>query len=265
VEHRTAESKRGRLAKEISEFWYGGSGPSHGELEIAFAVASVDPVEGSKRARVANAIQTISEDRLFTLLNELVDVLRRHSLPTADAATLKRLRSALRSFGFNLNDEFELSSASHPSYDHLPDIPELRDHVDRIQRALRDEDQAQLLGSTKELLETIAKVVLAQVGLHPPAKFPALLTAAFETLQIHPKTNPAAGRSVEEPVRKILGGVLQIVMGIDELRNTHGTGHGRADVVRLSTRHARLAAGAGITAATLMLDTLDDPNAPWHR
>jgi hypothetical protein len=96
------------------------------------------------------------------------------------------------------------------------------------------------LASTKELLETTAKVVLTRVGKSPPAKFPALVTIAFEALQLHPKTNPASGTRMEEPVRKILGGTLQIVLGIDELRNTYGTGHGRIEPARLSVRHARL-------------------------
>ncbi len=258
-------SQRARLAKAFADFWYGGSGPSHGEISDAFAVAGVHPGEGSKRDRVSEAIRAVPEPDLFTLLDQLVDLLRVYTLPNADAATLARLRAALRPLGFTLDDSFELRTSVAPHFDHLPDLPALREHVARIQRAIRDGDDAQLLGSTKELLETTAKVVLEQTNQPTPLKFPALLTAAFIALQIHPKAMPSAGTALEAPVKRILGGALQIVLGIDELRNTHGTGHGRAAPAKLGARHARLAAGAGVTVATMMLDTLDDPDAPWRK
>lgn len=258
-------SQRARLAKAFADFWYGGSGPSHSEIADAFAVAGVDSDTGSKRDRVSAAIREVRDEQLYTLLDQLVDLLRIYDLPSADAAHLKRLRDAMRPFGIEMDNSFELHQAIHPGLDHLPDRPALRDHVSRIQRAIRDEDDAQLLGSTKELLETTAKVVLERTGRTPPLKFPALLTAAFEALLLHPKLTPSSGTPLEKPVREILGGALRIVMGIDELRNAYGTGHGRTSTARLGPRHARLAAGAGVTVATLMLDTLDDPEAPWRK
>jgi hypothetical protein len=261
----TAASQRARLAKAFADFWYGGDGPSHGEIADAFAVAGVEPDDGSKRDRVSDAIQRARDDQLLTLLEQLVDLLRLRELPGADGTTLARLRAAMRPFGLELDDSFELHEVAGPGLDHLPDAPALREHVNRIQRAIRDGDDAQLLGSTKELLETTAKVVLERTGNSIPSKFPALLTAAFDALQLHPKATPSSGTALEKPVREILGGALRIVMGVDELRNLHGTGHGRTTATRLNTRHARLAAGAAVTVATLLLDTLDDPDAPWRR
>jgi len=83
---------------------------------------------------------------------------------------------------------------------------------------------------------------------------------------LHPKNAPEQREDAMEPVRKILGGVVQIAMEINELRAERGTGHGRAEVpVRLTNRHGRLAAGAAVLVATLMFDTLDDESAPSHR
>jgi hypothetical protein len=262
----SATQYRARLARALAEYWYGGDGPSHGELEDAFAVAGVSPAPGSKRDRVSEAVRSASDDELPTLVGQLIELLRVRDLPAADAASVERLRGAMRAFGFTLDDNFEVSFRLEPGVDHLPDSPALRDHVAKIQRAVRDGDNAQLLGSTKELLESAAKLVLERTGADSiPSKFPALMAAAFEALHIHPKATPSTGSDLEEPVRKVVGGALQIVLGIDELRNTHGTGHGRSEVVRLSDRHARLAAGAGVTVATLLLDTLDDDGAPWRR
>jgi hypothetical protein len=261
----TSPTQRARLAKVFGDFWYGGAGPSHGEIDDAFAVAGVEAEPGSKRDRVSDAVQRARDDQLRTLIEQLVDLLRLHELPGADQATLTRLRSAMRPFGLELDETFEVHQPTLPRFDHVPDEPALREHIDRIQRAIRDGDDAQLLGSTKELLETTAKVVLRAAGKNTPTKFPALLTAAFEALHLHPKATPSTGTPLEKPVREILGGALQVTLGIDELRNSHGTGHGRVAAARLSRRHARLAAGAGVTIATLLLDTLDDPEAPWRK
>lgn len=260
----TETQRRARLAKALADFWSGGDGPTHGDLNDAFAIAGMDPDGGSKRDRVSQAVRGVPTANLFTLVDQLIELLRYHYLPSSDEPTLSRLRNALGAFGFRLSDDFNLTSDLRPDLDRLPELPALREHVDRIQRAMRDGDDAQLLGSTKELLESTAKVVLERAGQSPPAKFPALLTAAFEALHLHPKSTPATGTRLEEPVRKIVGGALQVVLGIDELRNTSGTGHGRSGPTSLSPRHARLAAGAGVTVASLLLDTLDDPNAPWR-
>ncbi len=261
---RSVEQRRARLAKAFAHYWYDGAGPTHGEINDVFDIVGVDPNDGSKRDRVSQAVKDVSEAQLFTLCNQFVELLRARELPHSELDDLQRLRETLASYGFHLSDDFALSSNHRPDLDRLPDLPALRDHIDRIQRAHRDDDAAQLLGSTKELLESTAKVVLERTGKETPQKFPALMTAAFEALHIHPKTNASTGTPLHEPVRKILGGALQIVLGIDELRNSHGTGHGRTELRALSPRHAQLAVDAGLTVAKLLLNTLDDPAAPWR-
>lgn len=259
--------ERARLAKAVADFWDGGAGPTHGDVTEIFAVVGIADIDlGSKKDRVSEALRTVPDQDLFTLVDLLIESLRTVDLPDATAATINRLRDALRPFGFRLSDTFDLSSQSGPGADRLPDLPALREHVDRIERAIRDDDKAQLLGSTKEMLESVAKHVVHETGGEAPLKFPGLLTAAFEALDLHPKSITASDPEVGAATKKILGGALQIVLGIDELRNTHGTGHGRVGPPpRLGSRHARLAAGAGVTVAALLLDTLEDPSAPWAR
>ena len=69
----------------------------------------------------------------------------------------------------------------------LPDEAVVRDHVQRLRWAMTEGDSALLLGSSKELLESTAKIVLAHVGETPPAKYPALITQALQVLQVAPK------------------------------------------------------------------------------
>lgn len=261
-----AARHRARLARALAEFWYNGAGPSHGELADAFAVVGVEPEDGSKRDRVSTAVRSVPDPDLFTLVDQLIELLRRSTLPHAEAAAITNLRLALKSFGFVLSDDFELTSAARPDLGRIPAQPAVREHIDRMQRALRDGDDAQMLGSSKELLESAAKVVLEATNQPIPAKFPALLATALEVLQIHPKAAPANGSVLEEPVKKILGGVVQIALGVNDLRGTYGTGHGgSAPRAKLGERQVRLAASAAVAVASFMLDTLDDPKAPWRR
>jgi hypothetical protein len=45
------------------------------------------------------------------------------------------------------------------------DASAIREHLDRISRAVENEDPAQVIGSAKELIESTAKVVLVQRGM----------------------------------------------------------------------------------------------------
>ncbi len=186
----------------------------------------------------------------------------------ADDATIRRLAGVLVPFGATLLDGGRLSTGHDLTVESviLPDVPAVRDHIQRMRLALAEGDSALLLGSSKELLESTAKIVLERVHEEPPTKFPGLISRALEILKLHPKSDPTQREDLLEPVRKILGGVLQIAIEVNELRNERGTGHGQLQApVTLGDRHSRLAAGAAILVATLMLDTLEDPSAPWQR
>lgn len=132
----------------------------------------------------------------------------------------------------------------------------------RQQLALLNDDTALLLGTSKELLETISKLVLTARGETLPDKFPPLLARALEILGLHAKAVDGTD-DIAAATRRILGALQQIGVGINDLRNAHGTGHGQAAPVKLSLRHARLAGGSAVVLATIMLDTYEDPAAPW--
>ena len=123
------------------------------------------------------------------------------------------------------------------------------------------------VGSAKELIESTAKVVLAERGLtvSDKADLPELVRQAQQALGLHP-SSAAPGPDSTEAVRRILGGVSTIAAGLAELRNRgYGTGHGTAGArIGLRPRHAHLAVNAAFTWCQLMLDTLADPEAPWR-
>jgi len=263
------DENRSKLAKALSDFWYGGAGPSHGELERVFDDFDLAVEEGSKRDRVRAAIQLATEAVLPRLLAGLVDLLNQLGLlvgPQSDAAAVSRLQKRLRPYNLQIVEDGELVGGTRLGIEPevLIDVPALREHIQRIHVALETDDSALMLGSSKELLESTSKLVLAEVGEDPPSKFPGLLGRALEVLGLHPKA-VVGDDDVVAATRRILGGLQQIGLGVNELRNDHGTGHGRADGVKLGLRQARLAAGSAVVLASVMTDTLEDPGAPWRR
>lgn len=154
-----------------------------------------------------------------------------------------------------------------PSLATLTDPSAIQEQLDRIQRAIID-DPALAIGSAKELVESTAKVVLIERGrtVNEKDDLPALARAAQEALGLHPSST-TPGPDGSDAIKKILGAVSTIATGLGELRNRgYGTGHGPAAArVGLRARHAHLAVNAAVTWCQLLLDTLADPDAPWHK
>jgi hypothetical protein len=140
------------------------------------------------------------------------------------------------------------------------------EQLGRIQRAIID-DPALAVGSSKELIESTAKVVLTERGLPVDDKddVPALVKQAQQALGLH-RLSTASGPDGSDAVRRILGSASSLAIGVAELRNRgYGTGHGaRGARVGLRARHAHLAVNAATTWCQLMLDTLADRDAPWR-
>lgn len=157
----------------------------------------------------------------------------------------------------------EIASASLAN---LRDPAAILDNLNRIRRAI-SVDPAQAVGSAKELIESTAKVVLIERGqtVDEKADLPALVKDAQQALMLHP-SQATPGPDGTDAIKKILGGVSSIAIGVAELRNRgYGTGHGAAGQrVGLRDRHAHLAVNAALTWCQLMLDTLADSKAPWQ-
>ncbi len=156
----------------------------------------LQPEEGNKRDRVSEAVKSADTNDIAPLVIELVDLLRAasvfspESMWAASEDHVARLREALLPFGLRLDDggRIKITQGLVADAATLPDEPALREHVQRMQLALQEGDTALLIGSSKELLETTAKVVLARAGEPEPSRFPALVGRALEVLKLHPKS-----------------------------------------------------------------------------
>ena len=149
----------------------------------------------------------------------------------------------------------------------LTEAAVIHEHLARIAAAIERDDPRQAIGSSKELIESTAKLVLSELSIPYPdsQELPTLVKRAQEALAIHPISR-SPGPDGTDTVRKILGAATTIATGVAELRNRgYGTGHGQGTVrARLSPRHARLAVNAAKLWCEFMLDTLADPRAPWR-
>lgn len=180
------------------------------------------------------------------------------------------LRRALRRDGYELDEHGQITRIGPQlppgSLAGLRDPAAIIENLDRIQRAI-DADPAQVVGSAKELIESTAKTVLAERGLTVSERddLPALVRQAQQALNLHPSA-ATPGPDGSDAVKKILGAVSGVAIGVAELRNRgYGTGHGGTGTrVGLHPRHAHLAVNAAMTWCQLMLDTLADTNAPWR-
>jgi len=113
----------------------------------------------------------------------------------------------------------------------------------------------------KEFIETVCKTILDGTGAEYERNDDVLglVRKTTKALRVsRDDVNPAA--EAADTIRGILSNLAQIAHGTAELRNTYGTGHGRAGRTSgsLNARHARLVVGASATLASLLYDTYEN-------
>jgi hypothetical protein len=189
-----------------------------------------------------------------------------------DEQSVDKFWKSLAQDGYRRNPETGLLDIptrpfSPGSLSNLKDPTVIQGHLNRIQRALPD-DPEQVIGSAKELIESTAKLVLDQRGVAYSKNddVTALIHRAQEALGLSPAKAPTTGPDNGTSIKRILGGASSVAIGVAELRNQYGTGHGQGRPrTGLGQRHAHLAVNAAFMWCQLMLDTLADPNAPWRK
>lgn len=140
-------------------------------------------------------------------------------------------------------------------------------HLDRLSRGFRDYDPESVIGQSKELIETTAKLILEEVGEYydPKSDVGPLVKAAQRAIGLD-KGNPKNGPDALQAVRQILNGARSVATGLAELRNSYGTGHGPGKPrTGLERRHAQLAVNSARLWCDMMLSTYASETAPWRK
>ena len=127
----------------------------------------------------------------------------------------------------------------------LPDSGAIRENLSRLQNRLEDGDTAATIGTAKDLIESTAKVILVAEGYRLEGEdLPYLIKRAHEIVNLHAKSATHRDPKVEAALKKIRGGLQSVALGVMELRNEAGTGHGHATISPSGLDDARLAAEA---------------------
>jgi len=118
----------------------------------------------------------------------------------------------------------------------------IQQSADRLERVQVDKDHALVVGAAKELVETIAKVVLTTRGetVASGAKMNEVVSRAHTSLDRQP--GPDLAR--DSATRQMADGAKRIAIALGELRNAVGTGHGRAVPADALEEHAAIGARA---------------------
>ena len=115
---------------------------------------------------------------------------------------------------------------SHP--DHIDDQGWEAIEVarDRLSAAWNIEDYSEVIGKAKDLVETLAKVVIASSDgtVNDKTEVIPVIKMAMKSLGRQPGTD----LSQDQEVRAIAQAAQTIATSIAPIRNTYGTGHGRA-------------------------------------
>jgi Abortive infection C-terminus len=131
-------------------------------------------------------------------------------------------------------------------------VDEFHRHIARIRRAI-EKDPEQAVGSSKELLESVLKAILGEHGQKGRSEIPELLKRVQKQLSLESDSvlNGAPGA---DTIRRSLSNLGQLVVGVVEVRNLYGTGHGRVGSRELDAAHTRLVVNAATTLATYFID-----------
>ena len=142
-------------------------------------------------------------------------------------------------------------------YEHLDDPAVLHEHLNRIENGLVD-DPAAAIGSSKELVESVWKLILDNLGIDyaADASLLDLYKQVAEALALSRESVPASAKG-SAAARRVLQNLTSPVQNLAELRNELGLGHGKTKASPALERHGRLAFNAAQTVAEFLMDT-------WH-
>ena len=177
--------------------------------------------------------------------------LRRDTAASGAPATLERRKAWWsRQNGCVTFDEIEIPAELDEEYARA-----ISAHAERLDAARKRKDLSDIVGCSKELAESIARVVLAVRGqvVSDSTDFGSVITEAHRAVERQPGEGLA---SSDEAVRQIAQSAKGLVKDLGQIRNAVGTGHGRAKPPEVVEEQARISIDATMVWARWMLRRL---------
>jgi hypothetical protein len=200
-------------------------------------------------------------EQLLRLLAVFGDIL--FDVPDSLQEGKGKLIRLLERDGFEYQNGRIVDPASDQSLDlAIPstlDTSHLSVYLDRINSSI-ESDPELAVGTTKDLVEATLKSILR--GLNEDfdeskADIPVLLKRVQKLLELAPDEVDAARRGADT-IKRILSNLGGVAIGVAELRNLYGSGHGRSQRRVVDARLARLVVGSGGTLCKFLLETYED-------
>lgn len=258
----------------MGKFFFAGSGPSHSQLTRVYMAGGYGdddayipaqngrPASPNKQQRVLSlfAIAVRKPNGAKPMVEAMLSELRTHGCFTEgtkdfDSENVRALQRAFSLINWSLSDDGLLSPLAG-----LDLSTGGRDALDEQLRRMRatTEDPGALIGSAKDLLETVAKFVLEELDYPTTGKesFNNLWYIARERLGLLPNTiDPNIPG--HKAIREVLQASWQIADQVNELRKLQGTGHGRTLPTGVSRELALLVVRESCSVAEYLLTSLD--------
>lgn len=245
--------------------------PSHSDIEWEFkrtGVLSADPQQIGKsvgKAKRVRAVLTWAIDnnidcgeRLVFLLISLVKSVGGFRVSSSNyigSEAIENLKSAFRTEGYVLSSD---GSINKVLLENVSSLEQQKALLAYAKRAIKGaEDAALLVGTSKDLLEAVAKFILKQKwGSYSSGdNFQMLLGQAFTCLDLATPHNPP---QPNEPAQKGVERALYVLAcSINKLRNKEGTGHGRPFLPTVTDSEAKVAIEAMGLISEYLLSKLD--------
>jgi hypothetical protein len=136
-------------------------------------------------------------------------------------------------------------------------LDDVNREMERISASV-ESDPADAITAARSLLETVCRAALDELG--EPFGESDDLPSLYKKTALALKFDAAQHEVV---YRQTLQGLASAVQGLAELRNKLGDAHGHSRAAaRPQPRHARMAAGAAMTIATFIVETLQARRTP---
>jgi WD40 repeat protein len=136
------------------------------------------------------------------------------------------------------------------------DTDHLCKYIDRINASVEN-DPSLAIGSMKDLIEATLKTILNGCSYDYDDKqddIPKLLKKVQKVLKLAPNDVDESSKG-SDIIKKVLNNLGTVAVGIAELRNLYGSGHGKGEKIHITPRHAKLVIGSGTALCNFLLET----------
>ena len=208
---------------------------------------------GSSKANRLREFWTVEDDTVVgKLLSDLLDYIdaegdRFNALEPKLLARCANIAARVSAGGPDLRTLKDVEAKLNAAY--------VQAQVRRMEVAVQS-DPALAVGTAKEFVETVCTTILRERGKLPEGRLEvsALTKLVLQEMDLSPMVTGEDRRGAEY-TRRLLGQLAAIPNTLAELRNLHGTGHGKdAKSPGLHRRHAELAVNAAGAFCRFVVD-----------